>query len=244
MIIRIARRVLPVLALAAATIAAAEDKPAIKPPPPASLHYTASADVQGLKLDGESRIDWNWDKKRYSLSLETRSALTGVLLADQSEGSFDTNGLAPERYTARRFLKKPAAVRFDRTAGEIDFVGDAPDYKLKGGEQDRVSVLWQLLSMMRARPADFTPGSRWSFYVAGQRSGDPWVFEVKDKQRLSLPQGEVDTVHVAHLPEDKKTKTEVNVWFAPSQEWFPVRIRFSEPNGDYVEQTLDKVVRK
>ena len=244
--IRITRRAWLALALALATstLAFAQDKPAIKPPPPASLHYTVRADVQGLTLDGESRIDWTWDAKRYSLALETRSALTGVLLADQSEGGFDRDGLAPLRYTARRFLKKQAVARFDRSAGEIDFAGDGPSYKLSGGEQDRISVLWQMMSMMRARPADFSPGSRWNFFVAGLRGGEPWTFEVKDRQRLRTPLGDLDTVHVTHLPEDKKSKTEVNVWFAPSQEWFPVRIRFSEPNGDYIEQTLDKLTRK
>ena len=231
--------------MASASLAyAADTSVAVKPPPPAQLIYKAHADVRGIVLEGESEIDWRWDAKHYQLSLETRAALTGVLLADTSEGGFDRNGFAPDSYTARRFMKNKSVARFDRTAGEIDFAGDGPTYKLKGGEQDRVSVLWQLLSMMRARPADFKPGTRKSFYVAGHRGGDGWTFEVKEKSRLRSAFGNIDTLHVAYVPEDKSTKTAVEVWFAPSQEWFPVRIRFSEPNGDCIDQTLEQVNRK
>ncbi len=216
----------------------------IKPPPSAQLQYKARADVRGLSVDGESRIDWNWTDKQYRLSMETRTLLTGVLLADSSEGRFDQQGLAPDSYSARRLAKARAVARFDRSKGELDFAGSAPSRPLQGGEQDRVSILWQLLSMMRARPDDFVPGSRWSFFVAGHRGGDDWTFEVKERSRLRTSFGELDTLHLAHAPDDGSSKTRVDVWFAPSQEWFPVRIRFSEPNGDYVDQTLESVKRK
>jgi hypothetical protein len=237
-------RLLVAVWLTSTSLAQAVEITTVKPPPPAQLIYKAHADVRGIVLEGESEIDWRWDAKHYQLSLETRAALTGVLLADSSEGGFDRNGLAPDSYTARRFMKNKSVARFDRVAGEIDFAGDGTAYKLKGGEQDRISVLWQLLSMMRARPADFKPGTRKSFYVAGHRGGDAWTFEVKEKSRLRSAFGNIETLHVAYIPEDKSTKTQVDVWFAPSQDWFPVRIRFSEPNGDYIDQTLEQVNRR
>ncbi len=217
---------------------------AIKPPPAAVLQYKARADIRGLSVDGESKIDWSWNDKQYRLSLETRTLLTGVLLSDSSEGRFDSHGLAPDNYSARRLAKGRAVARFDRTKGEIDFAGSGPSRPLQGGEQDRVSVLWQLASMMRAHPDGFAPGSRWNFFVAGHRGGDTWTFEVKDRERLRSAFGEIDALHLAHVPEDSSSKTRVDVWFSPAQEWFPVRIRFSEPNGDYVDQTLESVKRK
>lgn len=228
----------------AAAIPAQEIPAAIKLPPPAQLQYKARADVRGLAVDGDSRIDWSWNDKQYRLSMETRTLLTGVLLSDSSEGSFDEHGLAPDNYAARRLAKGRAVARFDRTKNEIDFAGHGSSRPLQGGEQDRVSVLWQLLSMMRARPDEFAPGSHWHFFVAGHRGGDDWTFEVKEKQRLRTVFGEIDTLHLAYVPGDGTAKTRVDVWFAPSQEWFPVRIRFSEPNGDYVDQTLESIKRK
>lgn len=232
------------LPLGPAATAAPSATPSIKPPPPAQLLYRARADVRGMALDGQSQIDWISDARGYALMLETRTSLTGVLLQEKSEGGFDKHGFAPNRYSAKRLLKSPTATIFDRQAGAIDFPGDSPAHPLQGGEQDRVSVLWQLMSMMRARPAAFGIGSRWSFFVAGPRGGDTWSFEVKARQRLRSPLGELDTLHVAYLPDDATTTTQVEVWFAPSQEWFPVRIRFSEPNGDFIEQSLERITRK
>lgn len=235
------------LAIAQDSANAAASKPAavaIKPPPSALLTYKARADVRGLSVEGESKIDWSWNDKQYRLALETRTLLTGVLLADTSEGRFDHQGLAPDSYSTRRMMKARAVARFDRSKGDIDFAGSGPSHPLQGGEQDRVSVLWQLSSMMRARPEAFVPGSRWHFFVAGHRSGDTWTFEVKEPQRLRSAFGDIDTLHLAHVPDDGSSKTQVDVWFAPSQEWFPVRIRFAEANGDYVDQTLESVKRK
>lgn len=235
---------LSLLTLPLGATSAPSEMPSIEPPPSAQLLYRAKADVSGMALDGQSQIDWSSDAHGYALMLETRTPLTGVLLQEKSEGGFDGHGFAPNRYSVKRMLKSPTATVFDRQTGAIDFPGKRTAHRLQGGEQDRMSVLWQLTSMMRARPAAFDIGSRWSFFVAGSRGGDTWNFEVKSEQRLRSPLGELDTLHVAYLPDNATSTTRVEVWFAPSQEWFPVRIRFSEPNGDFIEQTLEKITRK
>jgi hypothetical protein len=230
-------------ALTASGAACAADKLSINPPPSAQLDYTIRADVMGLVLEGSSQINWSNDAGKYALQLETRTALTGVLLTDKSEGGFDRYGLAPDSYSMRRFRKEAAVASFDRKAGQINFAGNVTPYKLQGGEQDRVSVLWELLSIARARQA-LIPGSSWTYYVAGHRGGEPWTFQLKEKQKVQTGVGELDAWHFAHVPADKKTTTQVDIWLAPSKEWFPVKIRFSEPNGDYIEQSLDKITRK
>ncbi len=231
------------LAFMAAGPTTAADKIAVSPPPSAQLDYGIRADVMGLVLEGTSQISWTNAANHYALQLETRTALTGVLLTDKSEGGFDSHGIAPDSYSMRRFRKEPAVATFDRKAGQINFAGNGASYKLQGGEQDRASVLWQLLSTARARPA-LAPGNTWTYYVAGHRGGEPWTFLLKDKQKVQTGLGEVEAWHFAHVPADKKATTQVDIWLAPSQEWFPVKIRFSEPNGDYIEQSLNKITRK
>ncbi len=231
------------LAFIAPGPSAAADKMTVNPPPSAQLDYRIRADVMGLVLEGTSQISWTNDASRYALQLETRTALTGVLLTDKSEGGFDSYGIAPDSYSMRRFRKDPAVATFDRKTGQINFAGNGAPYKLQGGEQDRASVLWQLLSTARARPA-LVPGNTWTYYVAGHRGGEPWSFLLKDKQKVQTGLGEVEAWHFAHVPADKKATTQVDIWLAPSQEWFPVKIRFSEPNGDYIEQSLNKITRK
>lgn len=230
--------------LLASSIASAQDKMTGNPPPSSQLQYRLRADIKGLSVEGQGQIDWQFDARQYRLIFDTSTQLTGQLMSEKSEGAIDRNGLVPTNFVLKRMRKEPVAVTFDRRAGQINFAGDIPAHKIQGGEQDRLSVLWQLLSMARARPGSFTPGSTWKFFVAGHRGGEAWTFQVKDKQRLRTSLGEIDTLHLTHLPTDASGGRQVDIWLAPSQEWFPVRLRFTEPGGDSIEQTIEKITKK
>jgi hypothetical protein len=244
---RFSLRKLPMLAtgaLLSLSLAYAQDKMSGNPPPSSQLQYNLRADIKGLSVEGNGQIDWQVDAKQYRLSFDTSTQLTGQLMSEKSEGAIDRNGLVPTSFLLKRMRKEPVTVVFDRRAGQINFSGDAPPYKIQGGEQDRLSVIWQLLSVARARPASFIPGSNWKFFVAGHRNGDFWTFQVKDKQRLRTNLGELDTLHVTYVPNDLNNGRQVDIWLAPSQEWFPVRLRFTEPGGDAIEQTIEKITKK
>jgi hypothetical protein len=216
--------------------------PSAKLPPSARLEYTVQADMHGLSLEGQSQIRWEVDAQHYLLQLETRSALTGVLLSEKSEGQLDATGLIPESFSVKRLRKPVNVTRFDRQSGQIQFAGD-DTRPLQGGEQDKVSVLWQLLSQARAQPTSVRVGASWSYYVAGQRSGDTWHFEVINKQRVQSGIGEVEAWHITQTQDNAKHNG-VEIWLAPTLDWFPVKLRFVEANGDAIQQTLDKVINK
>lgn len=222
----------------------AQDEMSGNPPPSSQLQYRLRADIKGLSVEGTGQIDWHYDAKHYRLVFETSTQLTGQLMSEKSEGAIDRNGLVPANFVLKRMLKEPVAIVFDRRAGQINFAGNIPAHKMQGGEQDRLSVLWQLLSMARADPDSFTPGSTWKFFVAGHRGGETWTFQVKDKQRLQTSLGEIDTLHIAHLPTGPGGGRQIDIWLAPSQEWFPVRLRFTESGGDSIEQTIEKITKK
>ncbi len=221
---------------------AAQDK--VSPPPSAQLDYTIRASVQGLSLEGSGTISWQLNAPKYQLQFDTKTALAGTLLSEKSEGTIERRGLQPASFQSKRFRKEAATVTFDRQSGNIQFPGNTPALKMEGSEQDRISVLWQLLSMARSTPARFTPGSPWKFVVVGHRSAEDWTFSVIDKQKLRTTLGEVDSLHLVHLPPEGSGSTKVDIWLAPSQEWFPVRIRFTESGGDAIEQTIEKITKK
>jgi hypothetical protein len=224
------------------TITHAQEK--ISPPPSVKLNYLIRADLHGLSLEGNGTIDWQFNSPKYRLQFDTRSPLIGLLLSERSEGTIESRNLLPTSFYSKRFRKDPITVNFDRQAGSIIFPGDTAALKLEGGEQDRISVLWQLLSMVRAVPARFNEGSPWKFFVIGHRGGESWTFTVDGKERLRTNLGEVDTLHLAHLPPEHSKAPKVDIWLAQSMDWLPVRIRFSEQNGDTIEQTLERIQKK
>ncbi|EZP38865.1 MULTISPECIES: DUF3108 domain-containing protein [Janthinobacterium] len=224
------------------------DHPVIKRPyklaPSADLVYSIKAKQRGIALSGESVSNWRAGDGKYSLLAETKAALFGKILEQRSEGTVDDYGLAPAQFVEKRFRKEAATTTFKRDSKTIVFSEGDDSYPLKGGEQDRNSTVWQLVSIARATPEKFTPGSEWSFFVAGRRDAEPWTFKVVKQETVATGQGLVEAVHLIKAPPPDKKGQQVDLWLAPSLEWYPVKVTFADEDGDYVEQTLQKVVQK
>ena len=224
------------------------DHPVIKRPyklaPSADLVYSIKAKQRGIALSGESVSNWRVGDGKYSLLAETKAALFGKILEQRSEGTVDDYGLAPTQFVEKRFRKEAATTTFKRDSKTIVFSEGDDSYPLKGGEQDRNSTVWQLVSVARAAPEKFTPGSEWSFFVAGRHDAEPWTFKVVKQETVATGQGLVEAVHLVKAPPPDKKGQQVDLWLAPSLEWYPVKVTFADEDGDYVEQTLQKVVQK
>jgi hypothetical protein len=213
-------------------------------PPSADLNYAIKSRQSGISLEGNSQVQWRSDTKQFTVTSEARAMLLGKILDSKSEGGIDAHGLAPVSFTEKRFRKEATTTTFDRGAGTIRFSSSTQTYPIKGGEQDRNSAIWQLIGVARAAPAKFKPGSEWKFFVAGQRDADPWTFKVVGREKIRTPLGDMDTLHVEKAPPAGSHEQRVDIWLAPKQEWYPVRLRYSETDGDFIEQTVEQIDRK
>lgn len=234
---------LPALALCIAAAAQAAAKPAYPTnvPPAAELSYAIRARQSGLSINGESQMQWRHADNRYTLVIETRAMLVGKILDERSEGAIDASGLAPARYTEQRFRKAETSVTFNRDARLISFSASDRTYPIRGGEQDRASVILQLSAAARAAPAKVRTGSSWNFFVVGQRDADPWTFKVGAQEKVAGPDGDVMAWHVTRNPPPGSEEQQLDIWLAPALQWYPVKLRFTEGGGDFIEQTLRKV---
>ena len=227
---------------------AAAEHPSIRRPfdlpPSADLSYTVKARHSGLTLEGSSLLKWHAGAGKYQTSVETRAVLAGKILTSTSEGAIDAYGLAPATSTEKRFRKSQTTVTFDRAKKTLGFSDSAQSYPLLGGEQDRVSITWQLLANARAVPKKFKAGSSWKYFVAGRTDAQAWNFKVGKTEKIATPLGTVSAVKVARLLPPGSREQQLDIWLAPSLEWYPVKLRFSEPDGDLIEQTLQKIERK
>ena len=172
--------------------------------------------------------------------------MLGRLTENRSTGIVDGYGLAPTQYYDKRFRKDPTTAAFDRDDKAITFSEGDKNYPIKGGEQDRASVSWQLVAIARAAKDKFKPGSEWQFFVVGPHDADPWTFRVvgREKVQAGPSLGEVDAVHVMRAPPPDSKDQTLDIWLAPGHEWYPVKLRFTDNDRDYVEQTLERIVRK
>lgn len=210
-------------------------------PPSVELSYEIKAKQKGIPVEGDAVLRWNAEAGKYTASNQARAILVGQILDSKTEGAIDAYGLAPASFTEKRYRKDPTTTSFDRKAGLIRFSASEQTYPIHGGEQDRNSAIWQLIAVARAAPGKFKPGSSWTFFVAGRRDAEPWTFKVVKQEKLSTPLGEFNTVHIEKAPPADSRDQHLDIWLAPSLEWYPARLRFRDDNADFIEQTLKKV---
>lgn len=229
--------------------AAAQDAPAAikRPfalPPSADLNYELQARQRGFGLKGDAVVTWRAGDGKYSASAESRVAILGTLTEDRSSGAIDAFGLAPGEFVEKRRGKDPTTTTFDRDTKALRFNESKQVYALKGGEQDRVSITWQLAAVARGAGDKFKAGSEWPFFVAGRRDAESWVFKVVRREKVRTGLGEVDAVLVARQPLADKKDQVLEVWLAPQHEWYPVKLRYADGDKEQIEQTLSTLVKR
>ncbi|MCC2957737.1 DUF3108 domain-containing protein [Massilia sp. IC2-477] len=232
------------LGAASAQEAPAAVKRAIELPPSADLNYELQARQRGFGLKGEAIVSWRAGDGKYSVSAVSKVPVLGTITDDRSHGTVDAYGLAPAEFVEKRMRKDPTTASFDRDAKALSFSESKQVYPLKGGEQDRVSITWQLATVARGAGDRFKAGSEWPFFVAGRRDAETWVFKVVKREKVRTGLGEVDAVLVARQPlSDKKDQT-LEVWLAPQHEWYPVKLRYTDGDKEQIEQTLNTVTKR
>ena len=87
----------------------------------------------------------------------------------------------------------------------------------------------------------FKTGTTIPLIVVGQKDADTWTFKVNKAEKINTALGDLNTVKVSRVTKDGGSEQKLDIWFAPSMQWYPARVRITEPEGDFIEQTLSKV---
>jgi hypothetical protein len=234
---------LAILASSADALEHASPKRKFDLPPSADLDYSIRAKQSGFSLEGSATLKWLVTDHSYSIAMETRAMLLGKIIDTTSHGTIDEYGLAPVDFTEKRISKDPSTTTFNRHSKTISFTQSSETYPIKGGEQDRSSIIWQLIAIARGAPNQFKPGTEWKFFVAGQRDAEPWTFKVVNEEKISSSLGDINAVHILRASPPGARVQQLDIWLAPSHEWYPLRLRFTDPDGNTIEQTLEKITK-
>jgi hypothetical protein len=210
--------------------------------PSVELQYTIKATQKGIPVSGEALVKWlvsgQKNTLKYSLTTETHVMLFGKILEANSFGSINGKGLAPDLYVEKRFGKAESKTTFDHATNTIRFTDSSASYPIKGSEQDRSSATWQLVTLARTAENSFQPGSQVTMFVAGRRDAEPWTFKVTGIENLTTAIGEFSTVHLIKAPPPDSKEQQLEIWLAPTLEWYPVRVKFSDGDGDKIDQLI------
>jgi hypothetical protein len=213
----------------------------VSPPPSAELQYDVrKVPREGNPIYGHSRIAWRVDGDRYVIDGEV-GVLFITAMTFKSEGMIDEHGVSPVIYSEKRFRRSETATHFQRERNTISFSASEQTYPRQGGEQDRASIVWQLAGIGRGDSAKFVPDAEIDVFVAGIRDGEVWRIHVIGEEEIDTGSGKTKAWHVMRMPRPGSYDQKLDIWLAPESGWYPVKIRYTETNGDYLDMSVSNL---
>ena len=203
-------------------------------PANADLGYQVTGNVKGLSYQANGQLHWQHNASSYEAQMSVKVLFLGSR-GMSSQGQLGAEGLAPTRFEDKG--KNEVAAHFEPDKGQISFSANTPAVPWVKGAQDRASVLIQLGAMLAGKPTAFPVGSSISVYTVGPRDAETWTFLVEEGEILQLPFGQLATLKLSRQRRNEHDK-KLEVWYAPSLDYLPVRNKLSEDNGDFVDQQL------
>jgi len=214
------------------------------PPPPAELNYDVYALRDAQQWYGSGKFLWNADGGHYRIDGEASITffIRFTVLSFHSEGSIDGYGVAPALYSETPFHKPAKSTRFEAGAdahqGTIRFSSSDATFPYHEGTQDRASVLWQLAGIGRGDPGQFAAGASLKVPVAGTHDVETWDMTVVGQEQIKTDLGNMLAWHVVRAPAAGSDEQKIDIWLAPQHDWYPAKVRYTYPNGDYLVLSL------
>lgn len=207
----------------------------LRVPGSVKLSFAATGQRGASPMQGVfGTLEWLQDGSSYDARL-TLKLLFSTLLSQHSTGRIGPSGIEPERYSESR--RGEVAAHFVRDQGQILFSNNAPPVPLLPGAQDRLSVVMQLGGLLAGDPARYPGGSQITVQTAGTREAGTWVFNIEGEEKVTVQAGEYTVRKLTRSPR-KEFDVKLELWLAPSLGYLPVRIKQTQPNGDFADMEL------
>jgi Protein of unknown function (DUF3108) len=213
-------------------------------PPSTRLTYTLLGNYRG-EVHGNARVQWVRIGPRYQVHMDVAVGPSFAPLMSRnmtSDGELGAAGLAPRRYDEATKLPFQSARRVTVLfTPETVTLANGSTREAMAGVQDTASQFVQMTWLFTTRPELLRVGNSISLPLALPRRMDRWTYDVLAEQRLVTPVGELDTFHLKPRRAGDRPRGELSaeVWFAPSLQYLPVRIRIQQDADTFVDLMMD-----
>ena len=203
------------------------------------LTYKLGGNYRG-ELHGSARVLWQREGTRYHTAVEMSAGLLASL-SFTSQGDITEGGLKPEVYE-------------ENVRGRRRGVRLGEDVRLNNGDriarpeavQDTASQFVELGHRFSTGQVKLVPGAQVNFSMARPGGIDEWTYDVIGEETLHLPRlGPVPTLHLKPRPLSKpRGPISAEIWYAPSLQYLPVRIRITQGNDNYIDLMVDTIEQR
>ncbi|ACB32540.1 conserved hypothetical protein [Leptothrix cholodnii SP-6] len=236
-------RAAPASAPASPQAGASAPLPAFSWPASTRLSYKLDGWYNGEVL-GQAQVEWLRHGERYQVHLDVSVGPSFAPLVRRrmsSDGRITADGLAPQRYEQEttQIIGRDRRVQmaFSDTAIVLSNGERVP---AQADVQDTASQFIQIIYLLTTRPALRQVGQSIEFGLALPKRVDRWVYEVVERVVVETPLGPIPTLHVKPRRRAAPGNLTAQMWYAPSLQMLPVRIRIEQDEGVWIDLRLER----
>ncbi len=201
------------------------------------LSYRLKGNYRG-DLHGSAKVEWQRRSENYEVLVELRMAIF-LTVTMTSQGSLSDAGLLPRVYEE----KYPGSVRrivFDGVAVKFN---DGSAARQPEALQDTASQFVELSRRFSSGRQALEVGATLTLWLARPSGMDLWTYDVVAREALELPEyGSVEAFHLRPRPlANPRGPITAELWFAPSLQYLPVRIKISLGSGNFVDLMVERI---
>jgi len=204
--------------------------------PPERITLTYELKRNSLVVDVSETLEH--DGRTYVITSEGKGrgilALFGILKRT-SRGRITPQGLRPDEFRDERPGGWTVSAKFDWDARSVtqEKNGKSETLKMPATAQDPLSLAYSFA---------FVPpkGKEYDVMRADGRGLTPFRFAVIGNEKLVTPAGEMETLHIAKVPDGPEDKA-TDIWFAAERDFLPVRVLVVEKDGTRSDQVLTRI---
>ena len=215
--------------------------PVVDWPADSRVNYRLGGQFRNGELHGTARVQWQRQGTKY----ETRVDIDVTLLASlvlTSQGDVTPQGLFPRSYEELRRSGPRGAKLGDTTVT----LADGRSLPRPDGVQDTASQFVELGRRFATGREILEVGRTVSLWMARPGGVDLWTYDIVSREMLQTPRlGAVDTFHLKPRPlANPRGNITAEMWFAPSLQYLPVRIRVSMGEETYVDLLVETIEQR
>jgi hypothetical protein len=203
------------------------------------LSYDVSGHWRG-PLYGNARVQWQREGSRYQVRLDIDLGLVSQVLT--SQGEVTPLGLLPQVYEEQR----PGKRRIARIGEQVVTLESGRTLPRPEGVQDTASQFVELSQRFASGQEKLEVGRSVSVWLARPGGVDHWTYDIVERELLRIPRmGEVETFRLVPRPIDKpRGNYTAEMWFAPSLQYLPVRIRVNMGTEAWLDLMVEKIEQR
>jgi hypothetical protein len=228
---------------ASAQASASAPLPEFSWPVSTRLRYQLNGWYNGEVL-GQAQVEWLRQGERYQVHLDVSVGPSFAPLVRRrmsSDGLITPAGLAPQRYEQEttQIIGRNRRVVMSFNADSIVLArGDR--VPTQADVQDTASQFIQLIYLLTTQPALRQVGQAIEFGLALPNRVDRWVYEVAETVVVETPLGAIPSIHVKPRRRAASGNLTAQMWYAPSLQMLPVRIRIEQDEGVWIDLKLER----